>query len=118
MTMTIAMPNSLPASPSALAWTLAGVARAHEGPLLVVTRDNHAAHQLEHDLRTLIDDAIPMNDGCLRPVTLIVPEGSMLRPRYPAAVVAGRLRGESMEEDMRKPTTDKADDKSTRWINL
>ena len=36
----------------------------------------------------------------------------------PQAVVAGRLRGESMEEDMRKPTTDKADDKSTRWINL
>jgi hypothetical protein len=35
-----------------------------------------------------------------------------------AAVVAGRLRGESTEEDMRKPTTDKADDKSTRWINL
>ncbi len=28
-------------------------------------------------LRTLIDDAIPMNDGCLRPVDLIVPEGSM-----------------------------------------
>ena len=52
----------LPASPSALAWTLAGVARAHEGPLLVVARDNHAAHQLEHDLRTLIGDlaAVPV----------------------------------------------------------
>ena len=42
-------------------------------------------------LRTLIDDAIPMNDGCLRPVTLIVPEGSMLAPRPPAAVVAGNV---------------------------
>jgi len=41
--------------------------------------------------RTLVDDDIPMNDGCLRPVTLIVPEGSMLRPRYPAAVVAGNV---------------------------
>ena len=34
-------------------------------------------------VRTLIDDAIPMNDGCLRPIELIVPEGSMLNPRYP-----------------------------------
>ncbi len=42
-------------------------------------------------LRTLIDDAIPMNDGCLKPVTLIVPEGSMLNPRPGAAVVAGNV---------------------------
>ncbi|SFR83126.1 hydantoinase B/oxoprolinase family protein [Sphingomonas jatrophae] len=42
-------------------------------------------------LRSMIDAAIPMNDGCLRPVTLIVPEGSMLRPRSPAAVVAGNV---------------------------
>ncbi|HEY0445154.1 MAG TPA: hydantoinase B/oxoprolinase family protein, partial [Allosphingosinicella sp.] len=41
--------------------------------------------------RTLVDDAIPMNDGCLRPITLRVPEGSMLNPRYPAAVVAGNV---------------------------
>jgi 5-oxoprolinase (ATP-hydrolysing) len=41
--------------------------------------------------RTLVDDAIPMNDGCLRPLTLKVPEGSMLNPRYPAAVVAGNV---------------------------
>ncbi len=42
-------------------------------------------------VRTLIDDAIPMNDGCLRPVSIVVPEGSMLNPRYPAAVVAGNV---------------------------
>ncbi|MDB5688221.1 MAG: 5-oxoprolinase [Sphingomonas bacterium] len=42
-------------------------------------------------VRTLVDDAIPMNDGCLRPITLIVPEGSMLRPHFPAAVVAGNV---------------------------
>jgi 5-oxoprolinase (ATP-hydrolysing) len=42
-------------------------------------------------LRTLIDDPIPMNDGCLRPVKLVVPEGSMLAPAYPAAVVAGNV---------------------------
>jgi 5-oxoprolinase (ATP-hydrolysing) len=41
--------------------------------------------------RTLVDDRIPMNDGCLRPITLVVPEGSMLNPRHPAAVVAGNV---------------------------
>ncbi len=42
-------------------------------------------------VRTLIDDAVPMNEGCLRPLRLIVPEGSMLHPRHPAAVVAGNV---------------------------
>ena len=42
-------------------------------------------------LRTLIDDPIPMNDGCLWPVELVVPPGSMLAPAYPAAVVAGNV---------------------------
>jgi 5-oxoprolinase (ATP-hydrolysing) len=41
--------------------------------------------------RTLVDDAIPLNEGCLKPVRLIVPEDSMLNPRYPAAVVAGNV---------------------------
>ncbi len=42
-------------------------------------------------LRTLIDDVIPMNDGCLRPVEQIIPEGSMLNPQPGAAVVAGNV---------------------------
>jgi len=42
-------------------------------------------------MRTLVDDAIPMNDGCLEPIDLVVPEGSMLRPLPPAAVVAGNV---------------------------
>ncbi len=42
-------------------------------------------------LRTMIDDPIPMNEGCLAPVTIVVPEGSMLRPQFPAAVVAGNV---------------------------
>ncbi|KAB2838084.1 MAG: hydantoinase B/oxoprolinase family protein, partial [Burkholderiales bacterium] len=42
-------------------------------------------------LRTLVDDDIPMNAGCLKPVELIIPEGSLLNPRYPAAVVAGNV---------------------------
>ncbi|PZO02367.1 MAG: 5-oxoprolinase [Alphaproteobacteria bacterium] len=41
--------------------------------------------------RTLVDDAIPLNEGCLKPIRLIVPPGSMLNPRYPAAVVAGNV---------------------------
>lgn len=41
--------------------------------------------------RTLVDDDIPMNDGCLKPITLTVPAGCMLNPRYPAAVVAGNV---------------------------
>jgi 5-oxoprolinase (ATP-hydrolysing) len=41
--------------------------------------------------RTMVDDAIPLNDGCMRPIALKVPEGSMLNPHYPAAVVAGNV---------------------------
>ncbi len=41
--------------------------------------------------RTLVDDDIPLNAGCLVPLHIIAPEGSMLRPRYPAAVVAGNV---------------------------
>ncbi len=39
--------------------------------------------------RTLVDDEIPLNEGCLKPLELVVPEGTMLNPRYPAAVIAG-----------------------------
>jgi 5-oxoprolinase (ATP-hydrolysing) len=41
--------------------------------------------------RTLVDDEIPLNAGCLKPLEVIVPEGSMLNPRPPAAVVAGNV---------------------------
>jgi 5-oxoprolinase (ATP-hydrolysing) len=41
--------------------------------------------------RTLVDDDIPLNAGCLKPLDVIIPEGSMLQPRYPAAVVAGNV---------------------------
>ena len=51
-----------PASASALAWAIARAARAHDGPLLAIAKDNHGAHQLETDLRTLLgdDDALPI----------------------------------------------------------
>ncbi|HEY8473246.1 MAG TPA: hydantoinase B/oxoprolinase family protein [Natronosporangium sp.] len=41
--------------------------------------------------RTLVADDIPLNDGCLRPLRIIVPDGTMLSPSYPAAVVAGNV---------------------------
>jgi 5-oxoprolinase (ATP-hydrolysing) len=41
--------------------------------------------------RTLIEDEIPMNAGVLKPLEIIIPEGCMLAPRYPAAVVAGNV---------------------------
>jgi 5-oxoprolinase (ATP-hydrolysing) len=49
--------------------------------------------------RTLVDDPIPLNDGCMRPITLNVPEGSMLNPRYPAAVVAGNVETSQVVTD-------------------
>ena len=41
--------------------------------------------------RSLVDDDIPLNAGCLKPIEVIIPERSMLNPRYPAAVVAGNV---------------------------
>ncbi|PWE17734.1 5-oxoprolinase [Marinicauda salina] len=42
-------------------------------------------------LRCLVDDEIPLNEGCLKPIELIIPEGSLLDPKPPAAVVAGNV---------------------------
>ncbi len=41
--------------------------------------------------RTLVNDSIPLNGGCLKPIEIIIPEGCMLNPTYPAAVVAGNV---------------------------
>jgi 5-oxoprolinase (ATP-hydrolysing) len=41
--------------------------------------------------RTLVDDDIPLNEGCLKPLRIVAPEGSMLNPRYPAAVAGGNV---------------------------
>ncbi|WP_448142313.1 transcription-repair coupling factor [Stenotrophomonas bentonitica] len=46
-----------PASPTALAWYIARAAETHDGPLLVIARDNHGANQIESDLRTLLGSA-------------------------------------------------------------
>ncbi len=49
--------------------------------------------------RTLVDDEIPMNAGCLKPLAIIIPPGSMLAPRYPAAVVAGNVETSQVVTD-------------------
>jgi 5-oxoprolinase (ATP-hydrolysing) len=41
--------------------------------------------------RVMVESAIPMNAGCLRPISIVIPDRSMLSPRYPAAVVAGNV---------------------------
>ncbi len=41
--------------------------------------------------RVMVDAAIPMNAGCLKPIDIVIPEGSMLKPSFPAAVVAGNV---------------------------
>ncbi len=41
--------------------------------------------------RCLVSDVIPLNEGCLKPLEIIIPEGSMINPSYPAAVVAGNV---------------------------
>ena len=45
--------------------------------------------------RTLVDDDIPLNAGCLKPLKVIIPEGSMLNPQPPASVVAGNVETSS-----------------------
>jgi 5-oxoprolinase (ATP-hydrolysing) len=41
--------------------------------------------------RVMVESPIPMNAGCLRPIRIVIPEGSMLKPAYPRAVVAGNV---------------------------
>ena len=41
--------------------------------------------------RTIVEDSIPLNEGCLQPLDIIIPPGSMLNPQAPAAVVAGNV---------------------------
>jgi 5-oxoprolinase (ATP-hydrolysing) len=49
----------------------------------------HAA--VLYAFRTLVDDDIPLNEGCLKPLRIVAPEGSMLNPHYPAAVAGGNV---------------------------
>ncbi len=50
-------------------------------------------------IRTLLDDDIPMNDGCLEPIAIVNPPGTLLNPRPPAAVVAGNVETSQVVTD-------------------
>jgi 5-oxoprolinase (ATP-hydrolysing) len=49
--------------------------------------------------RTLVDEDLPLNAGCLAPLEIVVPEGSLLNPRHPAAVVAGNVETSQLVTD-------------------
>jgi len=49
--------------------------------------------------RCLVGDKIPLNEGCLKPIELIIPEGCLLNPRPPAAVVAGNVETSQLVVD-------------------
>ncbi|MBR9826712.1 MAG: 5-oxoprolinase [Alphaproteobacteria bacterium] len=49
--------------------------------------------------RCLVGDAIPLNEGCLKPITLIIPDACLLNPRHPAAVVAGNVETSQLVVD-------------------
>lgn len=49
--------------------------------------------------RCLVGDAIPLNEGCLKPIELVIPEGCLLNPRPPAAVVAGNVETSQLVVD-------------------
>ncbi|WP_421659082.1 hydantoinase B/oxoprolinase family protein [Leptothermofonsia sp. ETS-13] len=49
--------------------------------------------------RSLVEDDIPLNAGCLKPLDIVIPEGCLLNPRYPAAVVAGNVETSQVVTD-------------------
>ncbi|EIJ36626.1 hydantoinase B/oxoprolinase family protein [Thiothrix nivea] len=66
-----------------------GTSPQHPGNLNAPTAITRAA--VLYVFRCLVADNIPLNEGCLKPLNIIIPEGSMLNPQYPAAVVAGNV---------------------------
>ncbi len=66
-----------------------GTSRQHPGNFNAPFAVTKAA--VLYVFRTLVDEDIPLNEGCMKPLDIIVPDGVMLRPHYPAAVVAGNV---------------------------
>jgi 5-oxoprolinase (ATP-hydrolysing) len=66
-----------------------GTSPQHPGNLNAPTAITRAA--VLYVFRCLVADNIPLNEGCLKPLNIIIPPGSMLNPQYPAAVVAGNV---------------------------
>ncbi|MBU0656727.1 MAG: hydantoinase B/oxoprolinase family protein [Gammaproteobacteria bacterium] len=66
-----------------------GTSPQHPGNLNAPTAITRAA--VLYVFRCLVADNIPLNEGCLKPLNIIIPPGSLLNPQYPAAVVAGNV---------------------------
>ncbi len=66
-----------------------GTSAQHKSNLNAPTAITKAA--VLYVFRTLVEDDIPLNEGCLKPLNIIIPENCMLNPSYPAAVVAGNV---------------------------
>jgi len=66
-----------------------GTSKQHPGNLNAPTAITKAA--VLYVFRTLVKENIPLNEGCLKPLKIIIPEASMLNPSYPSAVVAGNV---------------------------
>nr|WP_321497097.1 hydantoinase B/oxoprolinase family protein [uncultured Methanolobus sp.] len=66
-----------------------GTSRQHPGNLNAPIAVCKAA--VLYVFRSLVDRDIPLNEGCMRPLRITIPEGSILNPEYPAAVVAGNV---------------------------
>ncbi len=66
-----------------------GTSETHPGNFNAPSSIAHAA--VLYVFRCLVDDDIPLNAGCMKPIEVILPEPSMISPRYPAAVFAGNV---------------------------
>ncbi|MEZ5279529.1 MAG: hydantoinase B/oxoprolinase family protein [Acidimicrobiales bacterium] len=66
-----------------------GTSPTHPGNFNAPSAIAHAA--VLYVFRTLVDDDIPLNAGCMKPITVVLPRDSMINPSYPAAVIAGNV---------------------------
>jgi 5-oxoprolinase (ATP-hydrolysing) len=85
----IAVRVSVDAAAGSAVVDFTGTSGQHAGNLNAPRAVTRAA--VLYVFRTLVDAEIPMNAGCLRPIEIKVPDGSMLSPRHPAAVCAGNV---------------------------
>lgn len=74
-----------------------GTSNQHSGNLNAPVAITKAA--VLYVFRCLVDDDIPLNEGCLKPLNIIIPEKSILNPSYPAAVVAGNVETSQLVVD-------------------
>ncbi len=74
-----------------------GTSGMHPGNYNAPSAIAHAA--VLYVFRCLVDDDIPLNAGCMAPIDVVLPEGSLVDPRYPAAVIAGNVETSQLMVD-------------------